>query len=99
MMCNMQGQCCFQNTGLKVESLREALTFQTFLRAVCKQARMCWLIPKKMSLMVTSLAQKKRKHTDTVAQKKMEESLLKALLATLRSARQYVISMRQTQKW
>ena len=41
-MCNMQGQCCFQNTctGPKVESRWEVVTFQVFLGVACKQARM-----------------------------------------------------------
>ena len=37
---HMQGQCCFQNTGPKAESPWEVVTFQVFLGAVCKQARM-----------------------------------------------------------
>ena len=63
-MCKMLGQCCFQNAWPKVESRREVVTFRVFLWAVCKQARMCWMILEKMSL------KKKRKQTDTVTQKR-----------------------------
>ena len=33
LTCNMEGQCCFQNTGPKVESQWEVMNFGVFLRA------------------------------------------------------------------
>ena len=76
-MCSVQGQCCFQKAGPKVESQWEVVIFRV-LRAVCKQARICWMILKKMSLMVTSLYQKR----ENSHSKEMDPE--RALLATLR---------------
>ena len=66
LMCKMEGQFCFQNTGPKVESQWE-VNFRVFPRAGCKQARMCWMVLKKMSFNSKQPRLKKRKQTDSLS--------------------------------
>ena len=67
LMCNMEGQCCFQNTGPKVESQGKVVNFRVFLTAVYKQARMCWI--QEDELNGNQPRPRKKKQTNTVTQK------------------------------